>query len=300
VSAPASGLCCGIDLGGTAIKLGLVQDGQVLTRKQVETPHELHACVETIALAVEQLAAEADAPLEAIGMAVPGVADAEAGVILEAPNLSFLNQHPVVQLLAERLQRPVALDNDGNAAAWGEAMVGAGQGVEDFLMVTLGTGVGGGLILNGAMHHGIGGMAGEFGHMTTSHGRPCGCGNTGCLEAIASARAMETLAAQELGKALPLPELAEEARQGNADARAVFQTAGRCLGEALSEVALLLDLRLFLFGGGGAPVLEFLCPAALEVLDRRSFGRTAADFQLLPGKLGNDAGLIGAAYLAQA
>lgn len=299
MSTPSHGLRCGIDLGGTAIKVGLVRDGQVLAREQVDTPHELTACIAAMAAAVEKFAQHADAPLEAIGMAVPGVADAEAGILLEAPNLVFLNRQPIAQLLADRLGRPVALDNDGNAAAWGEAMVGAGVGVEDFLMVTIGTGVGGGLLLGGALHHGIGGMAGEFGHLTTSHGRPCGCGNTGCLEAIASARAMETLAAQELGKALPLAALAEEARQGNADARAVFQTAGRCLGEALAEVALLLDLRLFLFGGGGAPVLEFLRPAALEVLDRRSFGRSAADFQLLPGKLGNDAGLVGAAYLAQ-
>lgn len=293
-----AGLRCGLDLGGTAIKSGLVEDGRVVATHAVETPHQLAACVEAMAGAVEALEAEAGRRAEAVGLAVPGVADAEAGILLEAPNLAFLDGSPVASLLAERLGRPVSLDNDGNAAAWGEATAGAGREAGDFLMVTLGTGVGGGLVLGGRLHHGVGGMAGEFGHVTTSHGRPCGCGAVGCLEAIASARAMETLAAQELGKALPLKELAAAAREGDADARAVFSTAGRCLGEALAEVALLLDLRLFLFGGGGAPVLDLLAPAALEVLDRRSFGRSAADFTLAPAALGNDAGLVGAAYLA--
>jgi glucokinase len=293
-----AGLRCGLDLGGTAIKSGLVEDGRVVATHAVETPHELAACVEAMAGAVEALEAEAGRRAEAVGLAVPGVADAGAGILLEAPNLAFLDGSPVAALLAERLGRPVSLDNDGNAAAWGEATAGAGREAPDFLMVTLGTGVGGGLVLGGRLHHGVGGMAGEFGHVTTSHGRPCGCGAVGCLEAIASARAMETLAAQELGKALPLKELADAAREGDADARAVFSTAGRCLGEALAEVALLLDLRLFLFGGGGAPVLDLLAPAALEVLDRRSFGRSAADFTLAPAALGNDAGLVGAAYLA--
>jgi glucokinase len=293
-----AGLRCGLDLGGTTIKSGLVEDGRVVATLTVETPHELADCVEAMAGAVEALEAEAGRRAMAVGLAVPGVADTEAGILLEAPNVPFLDGSPVAALLAERLGRPVSLDNDGNAAAWGEATAGAGRQAQDFLMITLGTGVGGGLVLGGRLHHGVGGMAGEFGHVTTSHGRPCGCGAVGCLEAIASARAMETLAAQELGKALSLKELAAAAREGDADARAVFSTAGRCLGEALAEVALLLDLRLFLFGGGGAPVLDLLAPAALEVLDSRSFGRGAADFTLAPAALGNDAGLVGAAYLA--
>jgi len=293
-----SGLRCGLDLGGTAIKGGLVDDGCVREATSVETPHALEACVEAMVGLVEGLAALQDTEPQAIGLAVPGVADAVAGTILDAPNLPFLNGAPIAALLAKRLGRPVKLDNDGNAAAWGEAVAGAGRRERDFLMVTLGTGIGGGLLLDGKLYHGVGGMAGEFGHLRTSHGRPCGCGATGCLEAIASARAMETLAAQELGKSLPLPELAAAAREGDADACAVFQTAGTCLGEALAEVALLLDLRLFLFGGGGAPVLDLLAPAALDVLDRRCFGRTAKDFRLLQGALGNDAGLVGAAYLA--
>ena len=143
-------------------------------------------------------------------------------------------------------------------------------------------------------------MAREFGHLTVGHDRQCGCGALGCLEAIASARAMETLAAQSLGRSLPLQELAAAGRQGDQDALAVFHTAGACIGEALAQVALLLDLRVFLFGGGGGPVLDLLRRPARAVLKQRCFGRDVEDFQLLEASLGNDAGLLGAAYLEPA
>jgi glucokinase len=145
-------------------------------------------------------------------------------------------------------------------------------------------------------------MAGEFGHIQVGHDQICGCGARGCLEAIASARAMERIGEQRLGRALPLAELAALATGGpgrDADARAasVFETAGLYFGEALATVALLLDLRVFLVGGGGAPALRLLEPHALAVLDRRAFGRRAEDFTLLPARLGNDAGVLGAAML---
>jgi glucokinase len=166
------------------------------------------------------------------------------------------------------------------------------------MFLTLGTGVGGGVILDGLPFHGPGGMAGEIGHMTTGHDRQCGCGTIGCLEAIASARAMETLAAQELGRSLSLKELATVAREGDKDALSVFRTSGLALGIALSQVALLLDLRIFLFGGGGAPALDLLAPHAFEELEKRCFGRSASDFQLTEAQLGNDAGIHGAARLS--
>ena len=286
----------GVDLGGTAIKLGRLEGDSLVARLEIPTPHHAEQCLDAIAEGVRQLAGES--PINQVGMGVPGVLDARRQHILNAPNLEFLQQCPLATQLSTRLDCPVFLENDANAAAYGEAQVGAGRNFSNFMLVTLGTGVGGGVILNGELFHGPGGMAGEIGHMLTGHDRQCGCGVIGCLEAIASARAIGTLAAQELGRPLSLKDLADAARDGDKDALAVFRTSGLALGIALAQVALLLDLRIFLFGGGGAPALDLLAPHALEELQQRCFGRSAENFQLTEATLGNDAGLIGAARLA--
>ena len=286
----------GVDLGGTAIKLGRVEGDHLVERLELDTPHDGSDCLDAIAEGVRKLAG--GSPINQVGIGVPVVIDLERTCVLDAPNLEFLEGLPVTTLLNDRLGCPVVLENDANAAAFGEAQVGAGRGLNDFMFLTLGTGVGGGVILDGKPFHGPGGMAGEIGHMTTGHDRQCGCGTIGCLEAIASARAMETLAAQELGRPLSLKELAAVARDGDKDALSVFRTSGLALGIALAQVALLLDLRIFLFGGGGAPALDLLAPHALEELNKRCFGRSGADFLLNMATLGNDAGIHGAARLS--
>lgn len=288
----------GIDLGGTNVKLGRVEGGKVAERLEIPTVHEADACLVSLVEGLRQLSGGSTP--DSVGIGLPGVIGMDRSVVAESPNLVFLEGLPLAARLAQAIGCPVVLENDANVAALGEARCGAGQGHPDFLLVTLGTGVGGGLILGDRLYHGPGGMAGEFGHLTVGHDRQCGCGALGCLEAIASARAMETLAAQSLGRPLALPELAEAGRNGDKDALAVFQTAGSCLGEALSQVALLLDLRVFLFGGGGGPTLDLLRKPARAVVAQRCFGRDADDFQLLEASLGNDAGLLGAAYLEPA
>jgi glucokinase len=285
-----------VDLGGSAIKLGRVEGADLVQRLEVPTPHHGEQCLDAIAAGVREL--DAGTPITQVGIGVPGVIDSARHRVLDAPNLAFLENLPVADMLSERLGCAVLLENDANAAAFGEAQVGAGRGLPNFMFLTLGTGVGGGVILDGKPFHGPGGMAGEIGHMTTGHDRQCGCGTIGCLEAIASARAMETLAAQELGRPLPLKELAAVAREGDKDALSVFRTSGLALGIALSQVALLLDLRIFVFGGGGAPALDLLAPHALEEMEKRCFGRSASDFQLIQALLGNDAGIHGAARLS--
>ncbi|PCJ55266.1 MAG: glucokinase [Planctomycetota bacterium] len=288
----------GIDLGGTNMKLGRVEDGRVVERFEIPTEHDGDVCLASLVEHIKKLSPDG-APAQ-IGVGLPGVIDLNRSRVIDAPNLTFLVDLPLADLLSEACACPVILENDANVAALGEARCGAGQNHPDFLFVTLGTGVGGGLIFDSSLFHGPGGMAGEFGHLTVGHDRLCGCGALGCLEAIASARAMETLAAQSLGRPLPLKELADAARQGDQDALAVFHTAGACLGDALAQVTLLLDLRVFIFGGGGGPVLDLLRKPALLVLQQRCFGRTMDDFQLLSAELGNDAGLLGAAYLGEA
>lgn len=288
----------GIDLGGTNIKLGRVEDGKVVRRIEVPTEHEAEACLAMLAEKIAELS-DGETP-QGVGIGLPGVIDAERTRVLDSPNLLFLQDLAITDRLSAACGCPVQLENDANVAALGEARCGAGQDHADFLFVTIGTGIGGGLLLGGELFTGPGGMAGEFGHLTVGHDRQCGCGALGCLEAIASARAMETLAAQSLGKAQSLKDLAKGARAGDRDAMAVFHTAGACLGDAMAQVALLLDIRVFLFGGGGGPVLDLLRKPARAVLNQRCFGRNADDFTLLPATLGNDAGLLGAAYLEPA
>lgn len=287
----------GVDLGGTSAKIGLVRDGELVRRAQVPNPHDLEACVTAIVGAVESMM-EGQSP-DSVGVGLPGVTDETQRVILSAPNLVFLEHQEFAFALERRLGVPVKLENDANVAALGEARFGTGAHYPNFLLATLGTGVGGGIVLNGELWRGPGGMAGEFGHISVGHGLTCGCGSIGCLEAVASARAMERAGEEAFGRALALPELIQLAEAARPDPRAlaVFERAGRYFGEALANVALLLDLRVFLVGGGGAPVLKLLEPHALAVLDRRAFGRRAADFTLLPARLGNDAGVLGAAML---
>lgn len=296
----AGGARIGVDLGGTSAKIGLVRGGELVGRAQVANPHEIGACVAAIAAAVRELM-RGEQP-EFVGVGLPGVTDDAQRVILSAPNLSFLENQEFAFMLERELGVPVRLENDANVAALGEARFGTGAHFPNFLLATLGTGIGGGLVLNGELWRGPGGMAGEFGHIQVGHERVCGCGARGCLEAIASARAMERQGAQAMGRPVSLAELAALAagdggRAPDPRAVKVFAVAGAYFGEALATVALLLDLRVFLVGGGGAPALKLLEPHALAVLDRRAFGRRAEDFTLLPARLGNDAGVLGAAML---
>jgi glucokinase len=226
-----------------------------------------------------------------------------------------------VRDLETRLGMPVALENDANCAALGEQWVGAGQGVEDLCMLTLGTGVGGGLLVHGRPWHGVAGMAGEVGHMTViPDGRPCGCGNRGCLEQYASASAVRRLAAEAVlrGEPTSLHQLAGLSReftaeavfhaalQGDRVARQIFDTAGTALGIALANLINVLNLPLYVLGGGLSQAWDMFSPALFRELKKRSIvfrtraqseGRQESPF-IAPTRLGGDAGLMGAARLA--
>jgi len=284
----------GVDIGGTFIKAGCVAGGRIVNRSQAPTPAEYAASMDAIAALVREVAC---GTLEAVGVGLPGVVYPATGIVRNAPNLGFVDGKPVVADLEARLGVPVAVDNDANVAALGEARHGAGREHADFLLATLGTGIGGGLVLDGKLFRGPGGMAGEFGHMNVDSGRLCGCGARGCLEAAVAARSLAAWAREEGLAVADLKELAGLARRGDAAAQSLFRRAGAFLGEGLALVALLLDLRVFLIGGGGAPVLDLLRPSALPVLAARAFGREAGDFLLLQAELGNDAGILGAAEL---
>jgi glucokinase len=293
----------GIDLGGKAIKAGAVSErGEILARAAI--PSELERGPSDLVERMVSLARELGAE-SALGLGTPGLIDRERGVVTSAPNLKCIEGFPLRAELARRsgIDEPrVRIENDANAAALGEHWLGAARDERDVLLVTLGTGVGGGLILGGALYAGPGGMAGEIGHVVVDpRGPQCGCGARGCLETLASASAAERRA---LDAGLPgtkpgdLGELAARARASSGAERELLRAIGRDLGRGLGAAVSLLDVRCFVIGGGFGAALGVLEPGIREGLRATSYGDRLGSIRLLPARLGNDAGWIGAARLA--
>ena len=288
----------GIDLGGTAIKAGAVTlEGAVVEQRSI--PAELDRGPEDLADRIAGLARELECSA-GVGIGVPGLLDRTVGKVITSANLHQIDDFPLVDAVAERLGVPsthVALENDANVAALGEAWVGAGRSDPDFLMVTLGTGVGGGVVLGGEVVTGTGGLAGEIGHICVAPGGlECGCGRRGCLETLASATAASRRA-QEAGLSPDLAEVNEQARRGDDGAQSLLVDVGRDLGRGLAAATVLLDVRVFVIGGGFGAALELLRPGIEEGLTERAYGRVASDYKILAAELGPDAGWIGAARL---
>jgi glucokinase len=289
----------GIDLGGTAIKAGAVSaEGEVLDRRSapVDAGAGPVVLLDRMAAIARELGASG-----AIGLGSPGLLDRARGAVIEAPNLHFLEGISLRDELARRLglaPDAVALENDANVAALAEHWLGAGRGESHLCLVTLGTGVGGGLVLAGELYSGPGGMAGEIGHVVVDpNGRSCGCGARGCLETLASASAARRRA---LERGLPgdLAELAAAARRSAGPERTLLLEVGADLGRGLASVLTLLDVRLFVIGGGFGAAVDVLEPGIREGLAERSYGARVAEVRIVPAALGADAGWIGAARLA--
>jgi glucokinase len=292
----------GIDLGGTAIKAGACDEkGRILDRRSVPTGLD-----EGAAAVVDRMASLARELQVArkVGVGSPGLIDHRGGRVLQSPNLQVMQGLALRDEMARRLDfasSDVILENDANCAAYGEHWCGAGVGQTDMLMVTLGTGVGGGLVLHDALYSGSGGMAGEIGHVCIDpDGPPCGCGRRGCVEQFASAtagirRAIEAGLPRESPGNLEL--LAKQARASDGPERALLVSIGRDLGRGLGMVVSLLDLRTFVIGGGFGAATDVLEPGIRAGLNDRSYGDRLAEVRILPARLGGDAGWIGAARL---
>ena len=288
------GQLIGIDLGGTAIKLGRFDhQGSLLAQLQTPTPQPAMPGAVTMAIveAVEQLDPERLAPH--VGIGLPGPMDAAGRVARVCINLPGWQQVPLAEWLEPQLGRRVTLANDGNAALVGEAWLGAAQGFSDVLLLTLGTGVGGGVLLGGQLFTGHGGAAAEPGLIGVDpEGPPCNSGNRGSLEQFCSIAG--------LGRLSPLPprELSDRAAAGNAEALDVWRRYGRWLGIGLSSLMYVLTPELVLIGGGLSAASEHFLPAALAELEQRVQAESRAGLQLRRCALGNGAGRLGAARLA--
>ncbi len=299
----------GVDLGGTNFRAAAIdRGGKVLEGISGATNFAggREAVLGDIVEAIEALRGRhGRQTLAGIGVGVAGFIRIREGFIANANNLPYLENFPVRDELARRLGTKVILENDANAAALGEKWVGAGKSVDDLVLLTLGTGVGGGIISGGKILRGAVGMAGEIGHTTVvPGGNPCGCGNQGCLEKHASATSVSAMAGMmHLGVDMSARAVAEMARldsEGGQKARVIWRVFGESLGAALATLVNIFNFPLYLLSGGVLPAWEFFAPAMLETVARRSFTyrATQPDTRIAPATLGNEAGLYGAAYLS--
>jgi len=293
----------GVDLGGTNLRAAVIDESGVL-RERVSGSTNLaagpEAVMDDIARSILELRGRCEGQqLAGIGVAVPGIIEMKKGIVRESPNLPGFNDIPVRDEIERRIQAPVHLENDANAAALGEKWVGAGRDVDDLVLLTLGTGIGGGIICGGKILHGFVGMAGELGHIqVVPNGNPCACGGHGCLEKHASATAVTLMARLlGLGENLTSEQVFYLARDGNPQARVVFATMGRALGVAIADLVNIFNFPLYLLSGGALAAWEFFAPAMLEEVRRSSYVYRNSDTRIAKAELGKDAGLYGAARL---
>lgn len=293
----------GVDLGGTNLRAAAIsKEGKILDKVSVNTNAAggREAVINDIVQSITGLRLkQAGNRLAGVGIGVPGFILLEKGFILGSNNLPYLEDFPVRDEIEKRLGTPVILENDANAAALGEKWMGTGKDVDDLVLLTLGTGVGGGIISNGRILHGFLGMAGELGHITVvPNGNPCGCGNIGCLEKHASATAVEAMGKLlNLGDNVTSLDVYNMALEGNDRAKQVFDSMGSALGVALAMLVNTFNFPLYLLSGGVLPAWDFFAPAMLTELKKRSYTYRNSKTRIERAMLGNQAGLFGAAYL---
>ena len=310
-------LACGVDIGGTKIAGGVVdENGKVLEELRVESPAtDAEAIEEAVAGLVKELGSRHD--IEAVGVGAAGYVDKTRAIVMFAPNIAWRNVNLKAEL-EERVRLPVVIENDANAAAWGEFQYGAGHDVNDLLLLTVGTGVGGGVVLDGELYRGGFGAGAEIGHMrVVPDGILCGCGNRGCFEQYASGSAMVREARAAAGGGSPSaqllldraggrvsgitgPLITEGARAGDPFAIGQLATLGRWLGEGIASLAAVLDPAVVVIGGGVSEADELLLDPIRAAFTGQIVGAgLRPTLEIRKARLGNRAGLIGAADLAR-
>jgi glucokinase len=304
----------GFDIGGTNIKAGLFDEsGKILARRSVPTDG---SSLDNLLAALKRIATDFHAEtgaLSGVGIGVPGLVSTRTGKIAAAPHVPCLEDAELSGLLSAALSLPVTVDNDANAGAYAEYACGAGKGLRHMAYITLGTGLGSGLILDGRLHRGATGYAAELGHAAVEpDGRPCDCGAHGCVETRVSATGM-VRTAEELLAAAPASALHPDRRSGpltaagiydaalagDVLAREVFESTGRYLGIAAATLMNLLNLEAIVLGGGVMAAGGLLIEPAAREAQRRAFAATFKDCPIVQSQLWPDAGIIGAAMLVR-
>jgi glucokinase len=332
----------GVDMGGTNLRIAAITtEGELLEKITLGVKVALGRdyVIGEMCDAIHRLTEQyrSSGRFIGAGIGVPGIIDVEHGMMRMSANLPGWSEYPVRDEIERRLGARVFLDNDANVAALGEKWLGAGRDADNMAMITLGTGIGGAIVLNGKVFYGMSGMAGEFGHVTVEpNGVPCGCGNHGCAERYASATAVVRMAREAIDSGLA-PELAKAANsdpefsaksiynlaiQGNVDAQRIFRRFGEVLGILMANLVNILDLDMFVIGGGVVSAWDAFAPKMFSELRERSlvYAASAPDDPLNPNPkkegasaqianytrkktiitqalLGSDAGLYGAARI---
>ncbi|MCH1641832.1 ROK family glucokinase [Paenibacillus timonensis] len=305
----------GVDLGGTAVKVGICnEEGQLL--HTYEGPTEVDKGADTIVANIEKYVRRVveESPfaweqVAGVGAGVAGFTNVREGIIILAPNVG-LKDFPIREILEKRLGKPIKIDNDANVAALGEAWGGAGKGIENCVCYTLGTGVGGGIIINGKIYQGFSGMAGELGHMSVVpdlEAIGCGCGQMGCLETVSSATGIIRMAKDAVARGdrtslahvenIMAKDVFDAAKAGDEAAIRIVNRAAFYLGKSMAAVAVVLNPELFIVGGGVSKAGDILFNEVRSVFAKLTPEPVQRGMQIVPATLGNDAGMVGAAGL---
>ncbi len=310
-----AGLVFAADLGGTYLRAAVVdENGCVHFRlkqntPQAETPEQIVHALVLAARECEKQSAAAGG-VRAVSVVVPGSVNVKAGMIVKAPNLPCLDGFQLTAALAKELKRPAILENDANAAAVGEMWQGAGRGRRTIVCVTLGTGVGGGIILDGKLWRGVNDSAAEIGHMCVDPfgGVACTCGSRGCLEVYASATAIVRMtrearprypdSALHTNEDLTSEKIYSAGVEGDELAIEVFRRMGVYLGIGLANLINILNPEMIVIGGGVVNGWNLFEKHMTHEVAERAFPLPAAEVKIVPAECGDDAGLLGAAYLA--
>ncbi len=296
-------LFAGFDLGGTNLKYGLVNaNGQVQEHETVNSPeslNELFILMETIWLTLQK---RHPSKIKGAGFGFPGIFHGREQKIIQSPNYPPIDGHPLVPPLKKFVHVPFFLDNEANYAAYAEYKIGAGKGSQSLVLLTIGTGIGTGIILNGQLWQGARGFAGELGHVTVNPGGEiCRCGSRGCLETEVSSQKIVSRYKHFKGSEedLAAEEIAGRAANGDPVALQTFSQVGSYLGIGLSTIINLLNPEKIVLGGGVMESGESLLPVALEEAKRRSFAASYDCCRIEQAQLGNKAGFTGAALWAR-
>ncbi len=307
-------LYVGVDIGGTTVKVGICNaEGKLLRTLEGPTGTEsgTDVILDNIASYVRRVVDEYNASWDdvaGVGVGIPGFMDFATGVVIMSANFPGFKNVPVKAILEEKLGKPVKINNDANVAALGEAWSGAGRGLQNVVVYTLGTGVGGGIIIRGQIYEGFSGMAGELGHVQVvpdMEAIQCGCGQHGCVETVSSATGIIRMAkdAVERGDHTTLADLTaiaakdvfDAAKAGDEVALRIVKRAAFYLGKAIAATAVIVNPERFILGGGVAKAGDLLFDSVREVFAKYTPERAVVD--IVPAELGNDAGVVGAAGL---
>lgn len=305
----------GVDVGGTTVKLGICNSEGTLLQTY-EGPTEVNkgsdAILNNIAMYAKSIVEESPytwEQVEGVGIGIAGFLDIPNGIMKHSPNLKINNVN-LKAYLEEKLQTTVKINNDANVAALGEAWAGAGRGVDNCVCYTLGTGVGGGIIIDGKIVEGFDGVAGEIGHMALVpdlEAIQCGCGKIGCLETVSSATGIIKMAKEAVARGdrtslmdvedIMAKDVLDAAKSGDEVAQRIVRRAAYYLGRSMSMLSVILNPEYYIIGGGVAKAGDFLFDQIREVFEKYTPEASQAGVKIVPAQLGNNAGVVGAAGL---